>query len=284
MDTIVGVMKKVAEQEVRKIYTTELGIVTALFPHAADSDKDNYQCSVTLKNQKQPDGSPLELRRVPVMTPHMGQVNIPNVDDLVLVTFIGGNINAPVIIGRLYNDQDLPPLNNEQELLIQHSVKEGGSLKLDAEGAVILTSKNEQNILTVADDTDITLVNDTCNITIKGGDITIANNQCAIALSGSNITIDNGMLKIAVEGGGITLDAATSNVTIKSAGTVKVGDATSAAVEVGGRMPGNAVADNDDIILATHTHVGNLGAPCPIMTPTEKINSIQAKIRNTKVG
>jgi len=44
------------------------------------------------------------------------------------------------------------------------------------------------------------------------------------------------------------------------------------------------IADNDDILLTTHTHLGNLGAPCPILVPTEKINSIQAKARNTKVG
>lgn len=49
MDSIVGVMKKVAQQEAQKIYTTELGIVTAIFPHAAENDQDNYQCSVKLK-------------------------------------------------------------------------------------------------------------------------------------------------------------------------------------------------------------------------------------------
>jgi hypothetical protein len=55
-------------------------------------------------------------------------------------------------------------------------------------------------------------------------------------------------------------------------------------VEVGGRASAKAIGDNDDIILSSHTHVGNLGAPCPIMIPIEKINSIQAKLRNTKVG
>lgn len=38
MESIVGVMKQVAQQEVRKIYTTELGIVTSIFPHAAEND------------------------------------------------------------------------------------------------------------------------------------------------------------------------------------------------------------------------------------------------------
>lgn len=284
MDSIVGVMQKVAEHEVQKIYTTELGQVTSVFPHASDSDKDNYQCSVKLKNKKLPDGADFELRKVPVATPHLGQVNIPNVGDLVLVTFIGGNLNAPVIIGRLHNDQDLPPVNKEKEFLLQHNLKTGGSLKIDEQGAVTITSKNEKNILTVADDTDLTLVNDKCNITVKGGDITIANDRCKITIQGGSITVDNGTCKIAVEGGGITLDAASSNVTVKSMGSIKVGDAATASVQIGGRAPGNAIADNDTIIMSSHTHVGNLGAPCPIMVPTETLNSIQAKARNTKVG
>jgi phage baseplate assembly protein gpV len=283
MDSIVGVMKKVAEQEARKIYTTELGIVTAVFPHASDSDKDNYQCSITLKNAKQPDGKDFELRKVPVATPHMGMVNIPNVGDLVLVTFLGGDLNAPVIIGRLYNDPDQPPVNKENELLIQHSLQEGGSLKIDEAGVITLTSKDEKNIVTVKDG-ELSAVNDKSTVEVKDGDITLKNEQCTIALSGGNVTIDNGTCKIKVEGGGVTIDAASNSITVKSMGSIKIGDATTSGVQVGGRMPGNAVADNDDIILSSHTHVGNLGAPCPVMVPLEKINSIQAKARNTKVG
>jgi phage baseplate assembly protein gpV len=283
MDSIVGVMQKVAEQEVRKIYTTELGIVTAVFPHAAEDDKDNYQCSIKLKYKKQPDGSDFELRKVPVATPHLGLANIPNVGDLVLITFLGGNINAPVIIGRLHNDQDQPPINKEKEFLLQHNLKEGGSLKIDAEGVVTLTSKDKKSTVTVKDE-QIIAANEKCSVTLEGGDMTLKNEKCAIALQNGNITIDNGMCKITVEGGGITIDAASNNVTVKSMGSIKIGDAATSSIQVGGRVPANAVADNDDIILSMHTHVGNLGAPCPVMVPTEKINSIQAKARNTKVG
>jgi phage baseplate assembly protein gpV len=283
MDSIVGVMKKVAEQEARKIYTTELGIVTAIFPHASDNDKDNYQCSITLKNKKQPDGKDFELRKIPIATPHLGMVNIPNIGDLVLVTFIGGDINAPVIIGRLYNDPDQPPINQEKELLVQHGLKQGGCLKIDADGVVTLTSRNEKTILTVKDE-EVSATTDKSNITLKEGDITLKNDRCTIQASEDTITIDNGSCKITIEAGGITIDAANGNVTVKSMGSIKVGDAATGSVQVGGRMLGNAVADNDDIILSMHTHVGNLGAPCPVMVPTEKINSIQAKARNTQVG
>jgi uncharacterized protein involved in type VI secretion and phage assembly len=284
MQSIIGVMQKVAAHEVRRIYTTELGEVTAVFPHAAEGDTDNYQCSVKLKNKQQPDGQDFELARVPVATQHLGLVNIPNVGDLVLVSFIGGNLNAPVIIGRLYNDQDLPPLNNEKEVLLQHSLTAGGSFKIDAEGALTLTSKNEQNIVTVADDADITLVNATCQITIKEGDITLANDQCTITVKGGNVTLANGTCKVMIEGSGITLDAANNTVTVKGM-NVTVGDATSVAVQVGGRgTPGPPVADNDNLIMSMHTHVGNLGIPCPVMVPMEMVNSIQAKARNTTVG
>ena len=59
-DSIVGIMQKVAAQELRKISTLELGIVTSVHPHASDGDKDNYQCSVKLKHRKQPDGADFE--------------------------------------------------------------------------------------------------------------------------------------------------------------------------------------------------------------------------------
>ena len=116
-DTIVGVMQKVARREMEKIYTSELALVTAVFPHAEEGDSDNYQCSVKLKNHKQPDGSDFELRRVPVAVSHLGLANIPNIGDLVLVTFVGGDINAPIVIGRLYNDEDRPPVNQSDEIV-----------------------------------------------------------------------------------------------------------------------------------------------------------------------
>jgi phage baseplate assembly protein gpV len=299
MESIVGVIKKVAEKEAQKIYTTELGVVTSVFPHASDSDKDNYQCSVILKNKKQPDGSDFELRKAPVATPHIGLANIPNVGDLVVVSFIGGNINAPVIIGRLYNDEDQPPVNKEKEILLQHNLEKGGSLKIDSEGILTISSQEEKSVITVKDES-ITIAGEKSTISMEGGTITIDNDKCKmsvedsgvtidaannnVTVEGSTITIDNGKCKISVEDSGVTIDAGSNNVTVKSMGSIKIGDGATSAVELGGRAPGNAVADNDDIILSMHTHIGNLGAPCPIMVPMEKINSIQAKARNTKVG
>lgn len=253
MDTIIGIMKKVAEQEAERIYTTELGVVTAVFPHASQGDKDNYQCSVKLKYRKQPDGSDFELRKVPVMTPHIGMANIPNVGDLVVLSFAGGNINAPIIMGRLYNDEDRPPENKEKEFVLRHSLKDGSTLKMDDQGVLTLSSPKDKTTLE-----------------LKDGAVTIST--------------ANAQVTVKIEDGGLTIDTGSKPVTVKSMGEIKIGDAATSKIVVGGRTLANAVGDNDDIILSMHTHLGNLGAPCPILVPTEKINSIQAKARNTQVG
>jgi phage baseplate assembly protein V len=284
MESIVGVMKKVAEQEAQRIHTTELGVVSAVFPHADEGDKDNYQCSVKLKNRKQADGSDFELRKVPVATSYMGLVAIPNVGDLVLVSFLSGDINAPVIIGRLYNDEDRPPANKAKEFLLQHDIKEGGSIKLDEAGKIIVTSKNKKNIMTIEDE-KIEAVTEKTKLLLEKENISINNANCKITIEGANILIDNGSCKIKVESGGVTIDTGSSPINLKSMGNVKIeGSPAPGSISIGTMGPQGAVGDNDDIILSMHTHVGNLGAPCPIMVPMEKINSIQAKMRNTKVG
>jgi hypothetical protein len=141
MESIVGVMKRVAEQEVQRILTTELGIVTAVFPHSDKNDKDNYHCSVKLKQHKRPDGQALELRNVPVATPYMGLVCIPNINDLVLVNFIGGDINAPIVTGRLYNDADRPPQNKEMNSCSNTSLMPGEASSWTTKGRILAASK-----------------------------------------------------------------------------------------------------------------------------------------------
>ncbi|HHG85662.1 MAG TPA: hypothetical protein ENJ82_13015, partial [Bacteroidetes bacterium] len=222
MDSIIEIMQSVAEREAEKIYTTELGLIIAVFPHESDSDDDNYACNVRLKNRKQPDGSDFELQKVPIATQHIGLANIPNLNDLVLLSFIGGDINAPVITGRLYNDEDRPPANASDEFILQHSLKKGGTVKMDADGVITLSGQDGKSVVTINDD-EVTLSTGNDQVTIK------------------------------LEGGGITIDSGTSDVTIKSAGNVTLGDATTGQVKVGGRMLANAVGDNDDIILSSHT-------------------------------
>jgi len=173
MDSIVSVMKKVAEQEAQRVYTTELGIVTAVFPHASDSDKDNYQCSVKLKNKKQPDGGDFELRKVPLVTPHIGLANIPKVGELVILAFIGGDINAPVILGRLYNDEDRPPKNDKEQMILTQlesltlTLKSGTKIDIDKDGNVKIEAKGD--VVINDGDKGAARKDDTVEVTIPAG-------------------------------------------------------------------------------------------------------------------
>jgi len=207
MDSIVSVMKKIAEQEAQKIYTTELGIVTAVFPHASDSDKDNYQCSVKLKYKKQPDGSDFELRKVPLLTPHIGLANIPRVDELVVLAFIGGNINAPVILGRLYNDEDRPPKNDKGQVVLTQletltitlnsgtviEVDKDGNVNIEAKGNVVINEGNK-GAARQDDAVEVTIPAGTF-ITTVAGQATGTPNPSPVKVQGK-ITSASGSVKI----------------------------------------------------------------------------------------
>lgn len=113
MSTIIDTIQQIIRHELRSVRVTELGVVDAVFPHSSGSDDDNYGCDVRLKN------SGLLLRGVPVATGHIGTAAIPNKGDLVLVAFDRGDINQGIIVGRLYNDADRPPLNTTDEVIFR---------------------------------------------------------------------------------------------------------------------------------------------------------------------
>lgn len=113
VSTIVNTIQEIIRHELRGVRVAELGVVEAVYPHAGASDNDNYGCDVRLKN------SGLLLKRVSIATSHIGTVAIPNVGDLVLLTFDKGDINQPIMIGRLYNDADRPPFNNPNEVIFR---------------------------------------------------------------------------------------------------------------------------------------------------------------------
>jgi hypothetical protein len=96
-------IQRIVRQELDALRTAELAVVQEQHPHEGESDLENYACTVALRD------SGIVLRQVPVATPRIGSVAIPAVGDMVLVQFLGGDVNRPVIAGSLYNDEDRPP-------------------------------------------------------------------------------------------------------------------------------------------------------------------------------
>jgi len=108
---MVDTIRRIARAELKKVRTIELGVVTSIFPHSTASDNDNYECNLKLKNKD------LELRKVPIATQGIGLSYIPQVGDLVLVGFADSDVNHPIVLGRLYNDKDRPPVSNDEEIV-----------------------------------------------------------------------------------------------------------------------------------------------------------------------
>lgn len=119
--TLFETIQRIVQEELRKIRTAELGIIQEQHPHASDSDKDNYACTVQLRD------SGIVLKQVPVATSRIGSASIPAVGDLVLVQFINGDINAPIITGSLYNDEDRPPVNDDGQAILHLPLGAGDS-------------------------------------------------------------------------------------------------------------------------------------------------------------
>jgi uncharacterized protein involved in type VI secretion and phage assembly len=109
--TLYETVQRIVQEELGSIRTAELAIVQEQHPHADGSDKDNYACTVMLRD------SGIVLEQVPVATSRIGCASIPAVEELVLVQFVGGDINAPIITGRLYNDEDRPPANDDGQAI-----------------------------------------------------------------------------------------------------------------------------------------------------------------------
>lgn len=225
MSNLLQAMQEVSQREAAAFVHPQLGVVTEIFPHADEGDKDNYQVSVKLKNLKLADGSEVTLTKVPVLTPYIGMTCIPNMDDLVLINFVGGDLNAPIVTGRLYNDVDLPPVNNEKEIEIRHSLEEGGAIKIDAEGVITITSKSEENIVTV-DDEKVSISNEKFTITVdfsggkisveSDGDIELKAPKGAITLEGKEVNIKSSA-SLKVEAGADAEVKATAGMVIKGA-------------------------------------------------------------------
>ena len=205
---MVEVIRKIVEAEIRKIHVAELGVVTSIFPHASDSDKDNYECNVKLKN------TGLELQKVPIATQHIGLAHIPKVDEMVLVTFLNGDINAPILIGRMYTAEDRPPANDGEEIIYIPPYSENAKLRrihMELPSGIILSVTDD--ILNVEAGKTTLKINRDGNIEVE------SNEKVSITASGEmTFTAD----KITIESKQDMNIKAGKNATIKGESGVKM--------------------------------------------------------------
>ncbi|WP_019600796.1 phage baseplate assembly protein V [Teredinibacter turnerae] len=183
----------IVQEELMRARQAELAVVQEQHPHADDADTDNYACTVALRD------SGIVLKQVPVATPHIGCAAIPEIGELVLVQFIGGDINAPVISGRLYNDEDRPPANAAQQMITHlpasASAEEALHLELNSGDtkSAVLNIGSAVKVLLADDDPAVTVnVGDgAAVITITpGGEITIESQSDMKFISAANLDLE----------------------------------------------------------------------------------------------
>jgi uncharacterized protein involved in type VI secretion and phage assembly len=101
---------RIARHESRARLGAAAGKVVDVFP-AGDGQAD-HAVSVELRD------SQVVLPRVPVAVGLLGFAAIPARGELVLILFLDGDANAPVVAGRLYHPDQDPPEHAEGELVL----------------------------------------------------------------------------------------------------------------------------------------------------------------------
>jgi phage baseplate assembly protein gpV len=219
---IFDIIRQVVRQEMTWQRGNLLGVVTEIFPHESEDDENNYEVTVRIKHED------LELRRVPTAVGHIGVAATPRVDDLVLVQFINGDINQPVVTGRFYHADERPPLHKAHDILFEQRLPDGklnhlrfsadgtihiqrevtkpednsealagikidpdGNIEIKAGDSIVITLTNGDNIEIKAEGNPISVTCDTMTIdgnVVVNGDLEISGAAGATTISGNTIT------------------------------------------------------------------------------------------------
>jgi phage baseplate assembly protein gpV len=111
MTAIVPALRALIRQELAAARQLELGVITQVSSNEGGAGDSSLEVNLRVR------GSAVELQKVPVMVGRRGLSCLPRVGDMVVVGFVGGALNAPVVLGAIYDDQVLPPDAAPDEIL-----------------------------------------------------------------------------------------------------------------------------------------------------------------------
>jgi uncharacterized protein involved in type VI secretion and phage assembly len=193
-------------------------VVTSIYGN--DGTTADHAISVKLRE------SGLVLPRVPIAVGAFGMAAIPSVGELVLVTFLEGDYNAPVVIGRLYHPDQNPPKHDEKQIVLRlPSGSDDPDLNCEIDSDPVKVT------LTMPGDVSLEIKEDT--VTVAVGDIKLTldaagGGRFSAEAASSTITMKkDGDIDISSQQGKITIDG--TEIDIKAQGKVKI---TGATVEI----------------------------------------------------
>lgn len=197
MTRIVPLMEAVARRELAGFRSLSLGVVVAVTSNSGAGERPSVDVRLH--------GTELVLHRAAVLQGRIGMSVLPRVGDLVVVAFVDGDLNGPVVLGSLYDDATDPP-QAAPDQVVYEVADSGGDVRVE-----------------------VRLPN--------GGTVTVADGGVTLDLGGTTMTVESGG-DVSVESagdivmkanGGITLEAGSTieakgnaGVTVESAATLKL--------------------------------------------------------------
>lgn len=209
MTELISTLRAIVRDELARLRAPARGIVTAVFPRDGDGSDNNGQVNVRLPVEG------VELQRVPVAVGRLGLALLPQVDDQVLVVFVNGDLNAPVVVGSLYDASIQPPVAKEGEVVYQPS-DAGGDASLQrvhiALGDKVTFTLDDENLTVKLGGTELTIA--------KDGDVTITSAAKLVVKSQGDITFEaSGNLDLKAQGN-VTVSGVSA--TLEGQGSAKV--------------------------------------------------------------
>ena len=202
MSDVITLLRAIVREELTRHRVPELGIVTEVFP--GDGGENNHQANVRLRS------TGVELQRAPVAVGRLGFSLLPEVGDLVLLAFVEGDVNAPVVIGALYDSDRQPPEAGPLETVYKPPGDEDSSIRrlhVELPSGSTLTLDDDQ-LQIEGGGTKVVIRND--------GDVTVTSAGKVTIEASGDITLD--------AGGNLQLSAQ-QNVTIKGLSSTLEGQA-----------------------------------------------------------
>jgi len=202
MSDLIPMLRAIVREELARHRSTELGIVTEVFAKTGSDSPNNHQANVRLRS------TGVELQRAAVAVARPGLSLLPRVGDLVVVAFISGDLNTPVILGSVYTDQMQPPEGDPLDVVYQPPDEENADIRrfhLELPGGTRLTV-GDDSVLLESGGTKVEILRD--------GDATIE--------SAGKLTL-KAQGDVVIEAGGNIEIKATSNATLKGVATTVEG-------------------------------------------------------------
>jgi hypothetical protein len=216
MQDVVHTIRRIARDEAGQRPGAALGVVKSVHGRPAGGPDVFHACTVQLRE------TGIVLPKVPIATGLIGVAALPAEGDLVVVVFAGGDLHAPVVVGRLHSDRVDPPEHGPGEVVAWLPGGEEDSTRNlqfvartpgDGTRSVRLTLDGSVKVEVLVDDGGVVLQAQDCrfSLTQSGG----SDGKAELAVGQAKVTVE--------QGGDVTVEAG-HKLTLKGAQVEITGD------------------------------------------------------------